>query len=508
MKYPSTTSLQGSTYELVKGPKRSTECSCRTSRMRRHADTAHRNAPNGDHRPPETPCEISPPSAATRKRSRRAVTSATRLGHPGWDLPRNRLNPRAVAGFCIIGGTFLFLVHIIIFRTAFTSSGNQDTGTSTSLDDANADNEDLHADGVDAESFAIYEDQLARAMDIGLTELGSIDREKFTIRVNTWRRNEQLVVSLNHHSKCEGVAQIQVIWCDSENEPPGEVLNHPSGKVVVERHIINSLNERFHILTEDTPTLGILSMDDDVLRPCDAIDAGFFRWVSHPERLVGYDARLHIPDMKYGHFEYGYKSATEKYNRYSITLPRYCFVHRDYLDLYMTYAPGPILERVERTFECEDIALSFFVSALTNGDPPLLADFWATKTQIKLYSPVAISSTSGHKKVRDQCVEDFLTMLRLRLGLKTKLLVHELWHENNIMFGYGAEPDPDLFTPHDGMLPRQASLAERVQKWMKMSKENLHAKVLSPMMLEASVEAMEAGLLDGTSPWKARWKEK
>jgi hypothetical protein len=119
------------------------------------------------------------------------------------------------------------------------------------------------------------------------------DYEKYTIRINTYRRNEQLLVSLNHHSQCEGVAQIQVIWCDSENDPPSQVTSHPSGKVTVERHSQNSLNERFRIMLP-TPTVGILSMDDDVLRPCQAIDSAFFLWTRNPERMVGYDPRLHV----------------------------------------------------------------------------------------------------------------------------------------------------------------------------------------------------------------------
>jgi len=100
-------------------------------------------------------------------------------------------------------------------------------------------------------------------------------------------------VSLNHHSQCEGVAQIQVIWCDSENDPPSQVTSHPSGKVTVERHSQNSLNERFRIMLP-TPTVGILSIDDDVLRPCQAIDSAFFLWTRNPERMVGYDPRLHV----------------------------------------------------------------------------------------------------------------------------------------------------------------------------------------------------------------------
>lgn len=178
---------------------------------------------------------------------------------------------------------------------------------------------------------------LPEAKTIKLTPLTEpIDYEKYTIRMNTWKRNEQLLVSLNHHASCEGVAQIQVIWCNAEEDPPLSVVNHPSGKVVVERHTVNSLNERFHILPNThTPTLGILSLDDDVLRPCQAWDSGkepkkrktfiyfsfklqnekiylflyslflfiyycyyyyylgFFKWTQVPDAIVAYDYRLH-----------------------------------------------------------------------------------------------------------------------------------------------------------------------------------------------------------------------
>jgi hypothetical protein len=96
-------------------------------------------------------------------------------------------------------------------------------------------------------------------------------------------------------------------------------------KVEIEYHKENSLNERFNVLNMP-PTLGILSMDDDVLRSCEAMDdgrftrirhtfdlcyhsfhsrssflflvnlilPGFFKWVDNPDRIVGYDTRLHI----------------------------------------------------------------------------------------------------------------------------------------------------------------------------------------------------------------------
>jgi hypothetical protein len=135
-----------------------------------------------------------------------------------------------------------------------------------------------------------------------LEPLQPIDLEQYTIRMNTWRRPEQLLISVKHHASCPGVAQIQIVWCDKEEEPPAELYNYTN--VVIERHDTNSLNERFNIL-EPTPTRGILSIDDDLLRPCEAIDAGFFKWTKSPHRMVGFDARIHVENED-GTWKYGY----------------------------------------------------------------------------------------------------------------------------------------------------------------------------------------------------------
>jgi Glycosyl transferase family 64 domain len=131
-----------------------------------------------------------------------------------------------------------------------------------------------------------------------LTPLRPIDYEYYTIRMNAWRRPTQLVASVVHHASCPGVKKIQIVWCDSENEPPAELfdtsINPHSSKVYIERHEENTLNERFRILDSTTPTLGILSIDDDVLRPCSAIDSGFFKWTKSPHRMVGFDPRVHV----------------------------------------------------------------------------------------------------------------------------------------------------------------------------------------------------------------------
>jgi hypothetical protein len=133
----------------------------------------------------------------------------------------------------------------------------------------------------------------ARQYQIAPLSPNSIHTAKYTIRINTWHRNKLLLLSINHHASCEGVASIQIIWCDKENKPPGEISNHTSGKVVIEYHEINSLNERYRILIP-TPTMAVLSLDDDIMRPCEALDAAFVRWTRHPDRIVGFNARSHL----------------------------------------------------------------------------------------------------------------------------------------------------------------------------------------------------------------------
>lgn len=341
----------------------------------------------------------------------------------------------------------------------------------------------------------------------------AVDQSQFTIRINTWHRNEQLILSIKHHAKCESVKEIQIVWCDSDNEPPSEILHHKSGKVKVERHRINSLNERFKVLI-DPPTLGILSLDDDVLRPCDALDAAFIRWTRHPERMIGFDVRTHVVDESEDGtmWKYGYMSTTEKSNYYSLTLPRASFLHRDYLDLYTMALPRPMYAYIGRHFECEDIAMSFLVSSLTQGKPPLIADYWAVKSMVKLYSESRISGGKDHKQARDKCVNDFAEMLGLKGTVVDGIQVQQLQigkirHKDNF-FGYGVEPEDwsniDLQSIKS---PHLQHVIETLRHVKTLSGKERIAW-LSARISETRAEAQQVGMVENTEPWKKRWKHK
>lgn len=195
---------------------------------------------------------------------RRNVTSTKNI-LPIKDSPSfgPRKSPRNMKRPIIFGSTKL-TVSIVVFGLFLVSnylllnSSVPDSRINTIIDNSSNDISDQEQ----------QEQEIPKSLS--LTPLRDVDLELFTVRINTFKRHEQLLVSVRHLSTCQGVAQIQVVWCEEE-EPPPELLEFP--KVVVERHEVNSLNERFHVL-EETPTLGILSIDDDVLRPCEAIDAG------------------------------------------------------------------------------------------------------------------------------------------------------------------------------------------------------------------------------------------
>ncbi|KAL7480361.1 hypothetical protein ACHAW6_006055 [Cyclotella cf. meneghiniana] len=409
-----------------------------------------------------------------------------------------------LAAFAALAASSLIAVHIFLYSVLFGTNTNNNKGAEASSS---------------VVQYLAPEDQnaamtLKEAHSHRLKPITThpIDKEQFTIRMNTWHRNEQLVLSVNHHAKCEGVKEIQIVWCDSENEPPNEILHHKSGKVKVEKHTINSLNERFKVLM-DPPTLGILSLDDDVLRPCEALDAAFIRWTRHPERMVGFDVRSHIVDdgEEGSKWKYGYMSTTESSNRYSLTLPRASFLHRDYLDLYTMALPRPMYAYIAQHFECEDIAMSFFVSSVTDGKPPLITDYWAVKSMVKLYSEEKISGGKDHKAARDKCVNDFGEMLGLKGdglvdGVDVKPLQTGKIRHKDSFFGYGAEPeDWSKIDPQSVKSQNLQQLIETMHHLQTLSgKERM--TWLSERINEASMEAKKVGMIENTDEWKKRWK--
>jgi hypothetical protein len=179
-----------------------------------------------------------------------------------------------------------------------------------------------------------------------------------------------------------------------------------------------------------------------------------------------------------------------------MSLTRYCFVHRDYLNYYVQRLPKPILDTVAEHFNCEDIAMSFMVSSMTQGQPSLLADTWAMNMQMKLHVDDKISGGKDHKKLRDQCVDTFAQMLSLKgeTRLNGRLQKSKIIHSRTPFFECGATVD-DRVNDNYTTSQREIKHYEMVTKWKKMGKKKL-SEEFSGIMREAGRDAFEMGLLE------------
>jgi len=426
-----------------------------------------------------------------------------------------------LAAFAALGTAFVISVHVILYRALFASGG--DSGGEDGIDPGQRPGKPRQAAKRKQRTLAPEDEEARMTLDearrhrLASLDDRAVDRDQYTVRINTWRRDEQLLLSLNHHASCDGVKEVQVVWCDSENDPPESVTRHSSGKVRVERHEVNSLNERFKVLV-DPPTLGILSLDDDVLRPCAALDAAFLRWTRHPDRMVGFDARTVVAVGVGGDertfdgttpsstWKYGYMSTTEKSNGYAMTLPRAAFLHRDYLDLYTMALPREMYRFVAENLECEDVAMSFFVSSLTGGKVPLLADYWAVKSMVKLYSDAKISGGKNHKAIRDGCVDRFAGLLGLKEDGPRPLHPGRLLHAGDAFFQYGAQPEPwETIEEAEVDSPRMRERLRAMQEVRGLSQEE-RILWLTAQKYMAMMEAKKAGMIEKTAEWKKRWQ--
>jgi hypothetical protein len=319
-----------------------------------------------------------------------------------------------------------------------------------------------------------------------LHPLRHIDREFFTLRINSWRRPLKELVT--YYAACPGVAEIQVVWCDSETEPPGWLMslqNTSSAEnatnflmrptVLLDRREINSLHERYN-LSKSPPTLGIMSVDDDILIPCITLDHVFFLWTCNPERLVALQPRMHdgksFAYYGWARREYNVESVADAY--YTMALPTLGgMVHRDYMDWYMQYLPRHLFQRIDSVFNCEDLALHFWIVALTRAQPALLGHYWAMQSMTQLSTKASYNSSMSsrgarHYATRSQCVKELIHGLGLDTVPYEQLRAPFLYsktrsmrdiHSHYFDIGVGGRSC-------QAIVARHARLEEIIQTWM------------------------------------------
>eukprot|EP00903_Cladosiphon_okamuranus_P009563 g9105.t1 len=232
---------------------------------------------------------------------------------------------------------------------------------------------------------------------------GSSIERTFTVRMNTFRRNDLLKRSAEHLASCDCVDQIQVVWSDQQNAPPGMDLfadERTRRKVRFEVHDTNSLNHRFNA-TSPVGTEGVFSTDDDLEISCADLRFGFEAWQASKHAMVGYSPRLVTRDPETGRHSYRSWRVVRWNGIYNVILTKCCFLHRNHLKTYAERMTERLLAYIDEHRNCEDIAMSVVVAKF-HGAPPV----WVSG-RVKEIGGDGISGLAHHFDARSDCVDFF-----------------------------------------------------------------------------------------------------
>lgn len=92
-------------------------------------------------------------------------------------------------------------------------------------------------------------------------------------------------------------------------------------------------------------------------------------WREQRDRVVGFPGRFHALDLNHGGWLYNSNYSCEL----SMVLTGAAFIHKYYLYLYSYWLPQAIRDKVDQYMNCEDIAMNFLVSHVTNKPPVKVA---------------------------------------------------------------------------------------------------------------------------------------
>ncbi|KAF5981683.1 Exostosin-2 [Fusarium coicis] len=195
---------------------------------------------------------------------------------------------------------------------------------------------------------------------------GHLMDDMFTIAIQTYKRPDQLKVTLEHLTayKSPSLYEIVVVWNDDTSPPPKDFVGNNSVPVRFRVSKQNSLNQKF---LPDTKymTQGILLSDDDWNFNHTDIDWVFQQWRrSGMNRLTGPFARCWYNNE---HDEAMYSLCSGRPMKYHMALTGLAFTHLSFLEYY--WSNDSLMENlrkyVDSKFNCEDIALNYVASLTT-----------------------------------------------------------------------------------------------------------------------------------------------
>ncbi|XP_058810381.1 exostosin-2 [Phymastichus coffea] len=225
----------------------------------------------------------------------------------------------------------------------------------------------------------------------------------FTAVVLTYDRVDSLFTLLEKLAKIPSLVKILVIWNNEYKLPPRSSkwpkISKPMKVLHTEK---NLLSNRFYPYQE-IETEAVLSIDDDILMLTeDEIEFAYEVWKEFPDRIVGFPSRMHVWDNKTNCWKY----ESEWTNHISMVLTGAAFYHKYWNYAYTIHLPESVKEWVDYYMNCEDIAMNFLVSNMTNKAPIKVT----AKKKFRCPECVStemLSADSKHMIQRSECVNKF-----------------------------------------------------------------------------------------------------
>lgn len=230
------------------------------------------------------------------------------------------------------------------------------------------------------------------------------DSAQYTIRVNTFRRNDLLELFLDHYTQCEDVKSIQVVWSDQKYSVPKDIrAKYSKEKVLFEGHTTDRLSNRFKAILP-IETDAVLSVDDDILVPCNKLTLAHQVWLANQRVLVGFAPRQHAYNPITGAMQYLRWQHTWWNGVYSIMLTKVSFFHKDYLNDFFEVLPESLIEKIDKNRNCEDIAMAYVIAKKSNAAP-----VWV-KSIVYEEAESGISAQDSHFENRGDCLTELAAL--------------------------------------------------------------------------------------------------
>uniref|UniRef100_A0A182MRP2 Exostosin-2 n=1 Tax=Anopheles culicifacies TaxID=139723 RepID=A0A182MRP2_9DIPT len=225
----------------------------------------------------------------------------------------------------------------------------------------------------------------------------------FTAVILTYDRLESLYILIQKLATVPSLQKMLVVWNNQRKAPPHPSLFPKIGKPLkIIQTAANRLSNRFYPY-EEIETEAILTIDDDiVMLTADELDFGYEVWREYPDRIVGFPSRTHVWDNATGRWRY----ESEWTNQISMVLTGAAFHHKYWSYLYTHAMPGNIKEWVDEHMNCEDIAMNFLVSNITNKPPIKVAPRKKFKCP-ECTNNEMLSADLNHMTERSACINRF-----------------------------------------------------------------------------------------------------